>query len=378
MRFPASSLVALGLTLAAPACAPQGDELGGQGTWQSMSTVGAPAPRVGHTALWTGAEMVVWGGIHPQDGTRHGDGARYQPASDSWIAMSTDGAPSARVGHRAVTYAGEVLVWGGVAEGPSGVDVTATGGRYDLMTDSWTPIATAGAPAARTAHLSVWTGSEMIVWGGADLGGGAMIGGALYDPATDTWRPMSTVGAPAPASGFAAVWTGSEMIVWGLDVQQGVPAGARYSPASDSWGSMDEEGAPTLSFPCALWTGFELIVWGSEVEGIGARYNPVANLWSVTTRFPEAGGEVAWSCVWTDRELIVWGGYRRDGSTLTPLATGVRYEPSFLAAYNVAQSGAPPARANHTAVWTGDEMIIWGGSEDAGPTGTGARYSPPP
>jgi hypothetical protein len=24
--------------------------------------------------------------------------------------------------------------------------------------------------------------------------------------------------------------------------------------------------------------------------------------------------------------------------------------------------GAPPARAHHTAVWTGSQMIIWGGS----------------
>jgi hypothetical protein len=25
-------------------------------------------------------------------------------------------------------------------------------------------------------------------------------------------------------------------------------------------------------------------------------------------------------------------------------------------------TGAPAARANHTAVWTGSEMIVWGGS----------------
>ena len=33
--------------------------------------------------------------------------------------------------------------------------------------DSWIPTSTTNAPAARTAHTAVWTGSEMIVWGGA-------------------------------------------------------------------------------------------------------------------------------------------------------------------------------------------------------------------
>ena len=43
-----------------------------------------------------------------------------------------------------------------------------TGGRYNPSTDSWTATSTTGAPAARTYHTAVWTGSEMIVWGGAD------------------------------------------------------------------------------------------------------------------------------------------------------------------------------------------------------------------
>src|SRR5438046_2115510 len=33
--------------------------------------------------------------------------------------------------------------------------------------DTWTATSTTGAPAARERHTAVWTGSEMIVWGGA-------------------------------------------------------------------------------------------------------------------------------------------------------------------------------------------------------------------
>ena len=40
------------------------------------------------------------------------------------------------------------------------------GGRYDPAANTWTALPTSGAPAARDYHTAVWTGSEMIVWGG--------------------------------------------------------------------------------------------------------------------------------------------------------------------------------------------------------------------
>src|SRR4051794_40042442 len=36
----------------------------------------------------------------------------------------------------------------------------------------------------------------------------------------------------------------------------------------------------------------------------------------------------------------------------------------------------PTARFNHTAVWTGTEMIVCGGESDTGRTNTGGRYNP--
>ena len=55
-----------------------------------------------------------------------------------------------------------MIVWGGVDDG----DRLNTGGRYNPSTDSWTATSTTNAPSARTYHTAVWTGSEMIVWGG--------------------------------------------------------------------------------------------------------------------------------------------------------------------------------------------------------------------
>src|SRR5262249_43954190 len=44
-----------------------------------------------------------------------------------------------------------------------------TGGRYNPGMDNWTATSTTDAPDGRYQHTAVWTGSEMIVWGG--LGG---------------------------------------------------------------------------------------------------------------------------------------------------------------------------------------------------------------
>jgi hypothetical protein len=77
----------------------------------------------------------------------------------------------------------------------------------------WTP--TFALPEGDLEATAVWTGSEMIVWGGTDDGNGKFNSGSRYDPATDSWRPTAGVGAPEVRKQHSAVWTGTEMIVWG-------------------------------------------------------------------------------------------------------------------------------------------------------------------
>jgi hypothetical protein len=43
-----------------------------------------------------------------------------------------------------------------------------TGGRDDPGTDSWTSTSVINAPFSRGFHTAVWSGTQMIVWGGAD------------------------------------------------------------------------------------------------------------------------------------------------------------------------------------------------------------------
>jgi N-acetylneuraminic acid mutarotase len=244
--------------------------------------------------------MLLWGGSAGTLG-----GFRYDPALDAWAPMSRAGEPSDRDGHRGVWTGTELIVWGGSA-GPGN-----TGGRYDPETDTWRPTSTAGAPDFRTFYTAVWTGSEMLVWGG-ETQFSEDRAGRLYDPVTDTWRPMSTAGQPMPRQFASAVWTGTELIVWG---GQRVPPGqvfndgGRYDPASDTWSPVSRVGAPSARATGeAVWTGSEMIVWGGTIPSTGARYDPATDTWRPTSRVNQPTGRNNFSTVWTGSEMIVWGG----------------------------------------------------------------------
>jgi hypothetical protein len=76
-----------------------------------------------------------------------------------------------------------------------------------------TPSLRRHAPQGRNDHTAVWTGTEVIVWGG--YGNAFLNSGGRYDPLTDTWTATRDIGAPEPRYSHTAVWTGTEMIVWG-------------------------------------------------------------------------------------------------------------------------------------------------------------------
>jgi len=83
--------------------------------------------------------------------------------------------------------------------------LTRAGGM--IRTDSWTATTTTNAPELRAYHTAVWTGSEMIVWGGFNPVG--LNSGGRYNPSTDSWTATSTTNASAArdlqqAGGLAA------------------------------------------------------------------------------------------------------------------------------------------------------------------------------
>src|SRR5262249_60594155 len=91
---------------------------------------------------------------------------------------------------------------------------------------TWTPLATTNAPSPRSLHAAVWTGTEMIVWGGTHgRPRSAFVNdGGRYNPSTNTWTPLPP--SPLrPRIGAAAGWTGADVVIWGGFGGAGAPAG---------------------------------------------------------------------------------------------------------------------------------------------------------
>jgi N-acetylneuraminic acid mutarotase len=332
-------------------------------TWTATNLVNATARAI-HTAVWTGSEVIVWGGVDCSPYCSYlNTGGRYNPSTDSWTATSTTNAPEARASHTAVWTGSEMIVWGGYGGGT----YFHTGGRYNPSTDSWTATSTSNWPIGRAYHTAVWTGSEMIVWGGQDANITVLNTGGRYNPSTDSWTATSTLNAPAPRDYHQAVWTGSKMIVWGGGDSNGdLNTGSRSNPSADSWMATSTTNAPTARADnTAVWTGSEMIVWGGQavVEGYlntGGKYNPSTNSWTATSTTNAPDPRSLHTAVWTGREMIVWGG-RYCTLNCFNYNTGGRYNPDTDGWVATSTQNAPTAREDHTAVWTGSEMIAWGG-----------------
>ncbi len=351
-------------------------------SWTPTSATNVPDRRLRHTAVWTGSEMIVWGGddVH---GLSLNTGGKYNPTTDSWTATSIVSAPDARGGHTAVWTGTEMIVWGGLSFDGSNYHYLSTGGRYNPTTDSWTATSNVSAPNARDGHTAVWTGGEMIVWGGADLSTYFNTGGK-YNPGTDNWTATSIVSAPDARDGHTAVWTGAEMIVWGGRNNISpyyLNTGGKYNPGTDSWTATSTTGAPTgRAFHNAVWSaGNEMIVWGGQVSitfdtNTGGRYNPNTDSWTAANNGYQP--RIYHTAIWTGSEMIVWGGYNiNTGGEY--LNGGVRYNPGTDSWTATSITNAPTARYGHTAVWTGSEMIVWGGRGAPTPTPTATPTTTP-
>jgi len=73
------------------------------------------------------------------------------------------------------------------------------------------------------------------------------------------------------------------------------------------------------------------------------------------------------TAVWSGSRMLIWGGFS---------STGATYDPAVDLWTAMTTVGAPAPRGYHTAVWTGSEMVVWGGwaGDDLD---TGGRWLPP-
>ena len=143
----------------------------------------------------------------------------------------------------------------------------ARAAAYDPTSNTWrriTPL-----PSARSGAAGVWTGSELLVIGGATLNGGANVAstGFAYDPGLDRWRALPRMLPLRP--GFVAVWGAGRLFLWG---GAGNKYGVEYPPAAGRWFTLPAAPLRARDDPAVVWTGKALIVWGGQAASDGASF----------------------------------------------------------------------------------------------------------
>lgn len=294
--------------------------------WKPTSIANAPSGRMFTAAVWTGTKVVVWGGF---DGSPLNTGGVFDPATNTWVPTSKEGAPSARYSHTAVWTGSKMLVWGGF----DGASHLASGGAYDPATDTWTPINGSGVPYPRRKHTAIWTGSQMIVFGGFGFDGVTdniyLSTGGQYDPATDSWSGLQLIDQPSPRADHTAVWTGMEMLIWGGDVGGAYASdGRKYNVTQGAWLAMNGVAPEGRTLHTAVWVNERMIVWGGfngAPLSSGGIFDPAANTWATKSMPVALSARYEHTAVAAGTKMIVWGGYTSNGVT----NTGGIFDPAF-------------------------------------------------
>jgi len=314
-----------------------------------------------------------------------------------------------------------MIVWGGY----NGTSALNDGARYNPSTNVWTVMSTTGAVAARYNHTAIWTGTEMMVWGGGN-GSSYLPDGGRYHSAANTWAVAAPSCPLGIRSNHTAVWSGTEMLVWGGTNGTALSDGARYNPDVQHLGLDDlhRRAVGTVFAYCRLERDGDDRFWGlqrNELSGNWRALQPIDRYLDRIASFgcsrvalsPHRGvdrhpDDCVWrlqwcrlsqqrralqsiheylvcngclrapglrsdhTAIWSGTQMIVFGGY--NGTTF--LNDGGRYNPVTDAWSSLSSTSAPAARADHTATWTGSDMIVWGGFGGTLNLSDGGHYNP--
>ncbi|HKY77398.1 MAG TPA: hypothetical protein VJS45_14720 [Acidimicrobiia bacterium] len=282
-------------------------------------------------------------------------------------------------------WTGRLLVaWGGQAA--DGHEASANGAAYDPAADRWDVLPPAPI-TGRFGTSAVWTGKEVLFWGGQDGSAAIFADGAGYDPAAREWRalPAAPIGA---RTGHQAVWMGSEMVVWGgfgqccpNDSVIDDPAAAAYDPVADRWRRIAD--VPPGGRPESLPSDPVLLTSTADPVALGVSSDHEVFTW--TEKSGELQGLARRSSDGRSRRTAVLDG--QAGASIAAGGPGRIYAAAGQSArvleYRIADDRwdelpLPPISTRSAAVlvWTGSELLFWGGVGDEGPEMDGAAWRP--
>ncbi|MBD0329444.1 MAG: hypothetical protein ICV64_05000 [Thermoleophilia bacterium] len=251
--------------------------------------------------VWTGRELVVWGGHSAFAPNAVAHGAIYDAASDRWRPLPA-GPLTGREEAGAAWTGQEVAIWGGMDGEWHPRD---DGAALDPAAGRWRGLPPSPLGARRPA-IAAWTAKELVLWGNASRVSAAR-DGAAYDPAADRWRRLRP--APLAVNSASAVWTGSEVVVYGalLDganrSSTGHAVGLAYDPHRDRWRRLPPYPLSPQASTVA-WTGAEVVAWDYELNA--ATYDPVRDAWHALPDLPLDPGECYPASAAVETGVFAW------------------------------------------------------------------------
>lgn len=346
--------------VAGPAVAAADVATAGPGTWTVLSDAPIEA-RPYAVAAWIGTEAIFWAGSSLDRGFAYTDGAVYDPATDTWRSF---GAPG--WGHPGLTstlFDGELYV---LAKG--------SGARFDPATELWSDM-----PPVENMFLAATVATNTAVYGlgpaGSNPAGQPDLAIARYDEANNGWiygpvfegtDQLSNVVMGLSQLESSTHWDGSQIIVW-----RGVDGGIAFDPANETWEGINppQASAGTVVESVATVTdhGFAVVSAVDTGEGLIAMVAlRAADDWVwLDLAIPMDGFEGA-SVFSAENWLAV---FTAEGAPVTidvHAGTWHRHDNGPLAGLR-----------GPSAVWTGEQLIVWGGKAADSSIPAGAAWRPP-
>lgn len=340
-------------------------------TWSAAS---APplSPRYGSTTVWTGRQLLVWGGVDDRKGeTDYNNGAAYSPETRTWTAMPASPL-SPRLNAFGVWTGSQALFWGG--QNPSEL---MDGASYEPASGTWTKLPSGPLrPDHDDVDSIVWTGTQMVVIQSEQA--------AAYDPDAQKW---STVPALPKLSGWepvglSAIWTGTEVVAWVsieshvANMTTGRAVVYAWTPGHPSWralpASADDHwpggtAAPDAGRVLFLGPGYGCLpgssCGGPAFEFPGYWFDPSS---STESELPETFSGGGGPAVWTGSAMIVFGtkeGGSPSGLPNVPARDAAAFDPSTgawtdLAPCPITDLGGVTLSELASLTWTGQQLIV--------------------
>lgn len=368
------------------------------GSWSPMET--SPLePRFDPISLWTGTELLVWGG-HDAAGEELFDGAAYDPTLDRWrriadfpfdyerrtgSSVGNDSGWYRRHGVPSAWFDGEAVFKVDTGEEPWSWDLVAydpdadawrilDGARFDqLPTDALEMRSGTATVQSPTGLVSV--GGELVVFGWHSLRN--EFGWTTFTPRTTAWSEFSGIPGSGELYGFNTI------------NHEPVLVDGQFLTTLRSGGSADDSlplgytvdlstgDITTVAAPVrAMWIELADLSTGGDVVGttisddltherFAAHLDPASGQWRLLDEPPsgphaDQGGRL----VAAGAPTFYLGGFELSSGLggFTSSSAALALDAAGDEWHRMPDAPIDLSRTGHVAIWTGDEVLIWGGA----------------